>query len=56
VKTLREELKELRNKISHKRRIYIIDSIKEIKEEALKLKYKRIEIQEYNNRVSIIFD
>jgi KaiC/GvpD/RAD55 family RecA-like ATPase len=55
VKTLRKELKELCNEISYKRRIYIIDDIKEIKEEAIKSKHRRIEIQEYNNKVSIIF-
>jgi GTPase involved in cell partitioning and DNA repair len=55
VKTLREELKELYNKISCKRRIYIINSIKEIEEEALKSKCKRVKIQKYNNKVSIIF-
>jgi KaiC/GvpD/RAD55 family RecA-like ATPase len=55
VKTLHKELKELYNEISYKRRIYIIDDIKEIKEEVIKSKHRRIEIQEYNNKVSIIF-
>ncbi len=55
VKTLHEELKELYNEISHKRRTYVIDSIKEIKEEALKSKRRHMEIQEHDNRVSIMF-
>ena len=55
VKTLRKELKELRNEISRKRRTYIVDGIEEIEEEALKSKRRRVEIQEHDNKVSIIF-
>lgn len=56
VKTLYEELKELCNEISCKRRIYIIEGIEEIEKEALKSKYRCMEIQEYDNGISIIFN
>jgi hypothetical protein len=55
VKTLREELKELRNEISRKRRTYVVEGIEEIEEEALKSKRRRVEIQEHDNGVSIMF-
>ena len=55
VKTLREELKELRNEISRKRRTYVVDGTEEIEEEALKSKRRRVEIQEHDNGVSVVF-
>jgi hypothetical protein len=54
VKTLRDEAKELRNKISRKR-TNAADGIEEIEEEAQKSKRRRVEIQEHDNGVSIVF-